>query len=265
MAKQRGIHQISGKINDLVYYQQKYVEGGLIRRQNQAMSERVKSAPEFAGTRKAGKEFGYCSQSAAAIIKIIPQRAASIVNPFILPQFTKYLYNTLKSSGGSAGSRTLTNSKEFAASIGDFINSMAKNKWQGVFPSLYFPVLINRGNNTLSLEIDTLAVQQFCVLYDFYGIRFTIYDGGKITFGEAQVDGTYTRTYREDFALRARFTVSVEDSSDITETYFVQGTANSMPCAMVLAEPVRDINGVKSYPVSARSFYFAAMYSDPNP
>lgn len=265
MAKQRGIHQISGKINDLVYYQQKYVEGGLIRRQNQAMSERVKSAPEFAGTRKAGKEFGYCSQSAAAIIKIIPQRAASIVNPFILPQFTKYLYNALKSSGGTAGGRSLTNSKEFAASIGDFINSMAKNKWQGVFPSLYFPVTINRGNNTLTLTIDTLAVKQFCALYDFYGIRFSIYDGGAITFGEPLGDGSFSRTFREDFAFRQRMTISVEDSEDIAQTYFVQGTADSMACAMVLAEPVRDINGVKSYPVSARSFYFAAMYSDPNP
>lgn len=83
MAKQRGTHQIAGKINNLVYYEQKYIKGGLIRRQNEAMSTRLKEDIVFAGTRKANSLFGACMMMSGAILSVLGYRRNIIVNPSV--------------------------------------------------------------------------------------------------------------------------------------------------------------------------------------
>lgn len=81
MAKQRGTHQISGTINNLVYYQQKYVKGGLIRRQNEAMSNRLKEDPIFSNTRDANALFGGCMMMASALLSISSRRLSVMTKP----------------------------------------------------------------------------------------------------------------------------------------------------------------------------------------
>lgn len=66
MAKQSGIHQIRGKVGEMSYYQQSGVESGVVRRINQGLSSRVKTAPEFANTRLNNAEFKTAAQIAAA-------------------------------------------------------------------------------------------------------------------------------------------------------------------------------------------------------
>lgn len=74
MAKQRGIVQLSGRVDNLCYYQQKRVRGGLVRRINLAMSERVKTGEEYANLRTANSFFGACSMLAAAFLSLINRR-----------------------------------------------------------------------------------------------------------------------------------------------------------------------------------------------
>lgn len=81
MAKQRGIHQISGKINNLCYYEQKYVRGGLIRRINDAMSGRLKTDPVFDNTRSANRLFGGCSLMAKALLSAGTWRLDTLAYP----------------------------------------------------------------------------------------------------------------------------------------------------------------------------------------
>ena len=75
MAKQRGVLQLSGRVDNLCYYQQKGVRGGLVRRVNLAMSERVKAGAEYTNLRTANSFFGACSMLAAAILSLINQRS----------------------------------------------------------------------------------------------------------------------------------------------------------------------------------------------
>lgn len=85
MAKQRGTHQIAGKVNNLVYYEQKYIKGGLIRRQNEAMSSRLKEDVVFSNTRMANSLYGACLMMAGEFlyyfgkfrdVKVIPSACA---------------------------------------------------------------------------------------------------------------------------------------------------------------------------------------------
>lgn len=81
MAKQRGTHQIAGTINNLVYYQQKYVKCGLIRRQNEAMPARLKEDPVFSNTRAANALFGGCMMLASALLRIGSRRLTVMTRP----------------------------------------------------------------------------------------------------------------------------------------------------------------------------------------
>lgn len=92
MAKQRGIHQISGTVNNLTYYEQKYVRGGLIRRVNEGMSERLKSDPAFENTRKKNAIFGMCSKIAAAVWSQVPSASINATRPSVHARTTRFLY-----------------------------------------------------------------------------------------------------------------------------------------------------------------------------
>lgn len=67
MAKQSGIHQIRGKIGEHSYYRQTGVTSGLIRQINPGLSERVKTAPEYANTRLNNAEFKIATQAAGSL------------------------------------------------------------------------------------------------------------------------------------------------------------------------------------------------------
>lgn len=112
MAKQRGIHQISGKINNLCYYEQKYVRGGLIRRINEAMSERLKIDPVFANTRVANKIFGGCSQYAKVLLSFFGNRSTYLFKPNRHAILTKIVKDHFISSEVS-GVYPLINAKEY--------------------------------------------------------------------------------------------------------------------------------------------------------
>lgn len=95
MAKQRGIHQISGKINNLCYYEQKYVRGGLIRRINEAMSQRLKTDPVFANTRHSNTIFGGASIAARVLLNFFGSRNTFLFKPYRHALLTKAVFRQL--------------------------------------------------------------------------------------------------------------------------------------------------------------------------
>lgn len=260
MAKQRGIHQISGKINDLVYYGQKYVNTGLIRKQNTAMSSRVKTDPEFLNTRRAGAEFGFSSQTAAVIAKLMPQRTSTIVNPFILPRFTRLLYKILKAQDGTQGVRVWDFSDTLVTSISLFLNSMCKRIYAGNFPSVDFPLSVSTVTYSADLYFDRLAVQAFCNNHGFDGIRFTVYDLAAVSVGEPDGNGGYTKSYARPFNIRQRFTMKPEDTTDVIQQYYLNFEGYELSFVMVLAEPVLMVNNNPTYPTKYRSYCVGCVY-----
>lgn len=117
MAKQRGTHQISGTINNLVYYQQKYVRGGLIRRQNEAMSNRLKEDPIFNNTRDANALFGGCMMLSSALLSFGTRRLVVMTRPSRNANLTASLLRMYQAVNGSDKGAAIDISQFSAASL----------------------------------------------------------------------------------------------------------------------------------------------------
>lgn len=105
MAKQRGIHQIKGKIGDMSYYSQSGVNGGLIRSINAGMSDRVKSSDEYVNTRLNNAEFGQAGRAAAVLIKAITPKYRPMFVNMAQSASLKLMLESIKESTGDWGQR----------------------------------------------------------------------------------------------------------------------------------------------------------------
>ena len=73
MAKQIGIHGLKGKVDGMSYYSSKN-GGRLTRKINEGIGARVKSAQEYANTRKNNAEFGASGACAGLIMRTVPKK-----------------------------------------------------------------------------------------------------------------------------------------------------------------------------------------------
>lgn len=153
MAKQRGIHQISGTVNNLTYYEQKYVRGGLIRRVNEGMSERLKTDPAFENTRRKNAVFGMCSKIAAAVWSQVPSASINATRPSVHARTTRFLYQYFAQKNFSLGDIPEFDA-EFTRKFIDFLNSQLRNKITDFQPYLktYEDNIGSSGTYNLSLD-----------------------------------------------------------------------------------------------------------------
>lgn len=174
MAKQRGIHQISGKINNLCYYEQKYVRGGLIRRINDAMSERLKTDPVFARTRHANTIFGGCSMMASTLLGFFGSRNTYLFKPYRQALLTRavkrYLVNF---DDGFEYPVILTRDNGFN-NLPEIIKGVVKNSIFDSFIELnrnYSELLID-DTKDFTFNYDSLV--SFCKKYKCIGVQLSI-------------------------------------------------------------------------------------------
>lgn len=100
------MHKINGKADGRSYYYSQ--NGGYLSRQiNPGMSQRVKTAPEFANTRRNGKEFGSMGMFAGSIVRSITQRWRFMLDPITTGKLAKELYSLLRTMEGEWGHRDL--------------------------------------------------------------------------------------------------------------------------------------------------------------
>lgn len=125
MAKQSGIHQIRGKVGEHSYYKQTGVESGLIRSINQGLSNRVKTAEEYANTRLNNAEFGQACRIAGVLGQFITPKYRPMILPFSQSKMAKIIINAIKASNGTWGQRNL-GSQDLQVML-DAINSTHKN------------------------------------------------------------------------------------------------------------------------------------------
>lgn len=153
MAKQRGIHQISGTVNNLTYYEQKYVRGGLIRRVNEGMSERLKTDPAFENTRKKNAVFGMCSKIASAVWSQVPSASINATRPSVHARTTRFLYQYFAQQKFAIGD-TPNFDANFTRRFVDFLNSQLRNKITDFQPYLktYEDNTSSSGNYTITLD-----------------------------------------------------------------------------------------------------------------
>ena len=105
MAKQKGIHQIKGKVGDMSYYQSAGVPGGLIRRIPEGLSSRVKTADEYANTRLNNDEFKNAAAIATLAFRAVPSRKSSMMRRFAVAEMIKEALRYIKEGSGSWGVR----------------------------------------------------------------------------------------------------------------------------------------------------------------
>lgn len=136
MAKQRGVVQLSGRVDNLCYYQQKRVRGGLVRRINLAMSDRVKMGDEYANLRTANSFFGACSMVAAALLNLMNRRLFFMTRADRQSYLTTQIYRHFRNTGRNADDRNAALGQSDGYSIPLIYNSLFKVRARDFFMDL---------------------------------------------------------------------------------------------------------------------------------
>lgn len=124
MAKQSGIHQLRGKVGEMSYYRQAGVEPGLVRKINQGMSARVKTADEFANTRLNNNEFKNANFFATWAYHAVRPSWRAMFRRFAMAGMTKRILEAMKSGTGNWGDRAPSSS--FGPILEDALVNYAK-------------------------------------------------------------------------------------------------------------------------------------------
>lgn len=174
MAKQRGPHQLSGKINNLCYYTQKGVRGGLVRRINDGMSERLRVGEEFANTRRANSVFGMCSMFAGQIFGLFNARQIFLFRADRQSIFTKRLFEYYKVNFGFDSNSSFGISKKFLLYLCQTFDEVVKNKFSNYFK----PIASLYVSENLDFEFVFLLRKEeltdYCYRNNLLGVRISI-------------------------------------------------------------------------------------------
>lgn len=108
MAKQRGLHQIKGKVGEYSYYSQTGVSGGLIRKINEGLSARVKTDAAYANTRLNNQEFGAAADTAGLLGKTVVPKFRPMILPFSQAKMAKEVLKVARQGSASWGQRVVT-------------------------------------------------------------------------------------------------------------------------------------------------------------
>ena len=150
MAKQSGIHGIRGKINGVSYYSSKN-GGQLIRKINEGMSNRVKTAKEYANTRLNNAEFGAAGSLAGAIVSPISQRWRFILNSIATGLLVKAIKAAMMQDTASPWGERVVPLTEMAH-LQDVFNGFSKNEMpQIIVTGLQSNLTFNAAQNMVEL------------------------------------------------------------------------------------------------------------------
>ncbi|MBR3163692.1 hypothetical protein IKF15_00075 [Candidatus Saccharibacteria bacterium] len=149
MAKQSGIHGIRGKINGVSYYSSKN-GGQLIRKINEGMSSRVKTAKEYANTRLNNAEFGAAGSLAGAIVRPISQRWRFILDSIATGKLVKAIKAAMMQDTASPWGERVVPLTEMAH-LQEVFNGFSKNEMpQEIVDVLQKGVTYKASDNTLN-------------------------------------------------------------------------------------------------------------------
>lgn len=172
MAKQRGVVQLSGRVDNLCYYQQKRVIGGLVRRVNLAMSERVKSDSVFNRLRIANSFFGACSMCASAIIQMTGSRAYFLHLGDRQAILTKKIYELQKTYYSDTLGTDVIFNNTTSFYLSQCYDGIVKNKMSNFFPSV--PYLFDNVpvGSRLVITIPSIELENYCRFHKCKGVQF---------------------------------------------------------------------------------------------
>lgn len=174
MAKQRGVVQLSGRVDNLCYYQQKRVRGGLVRRVNLAMSDRVKVGAEYQRLRSANSYYGGCSMCAAAILNMTGTRAKFLHLPDRQAIFTKEIRNVQRYLYPDLLDDTISFGLNSASQIPYAYDRIVKNKMSKFMPSVPYYLLDTEVDSVITIVIPANELTNYCTYNNSIGILFNV-------------------------------------------------------------------------------------------
>lgn len=241
MAKQSGLHQIRGKVGEHSYYKQTGVDSGLIRSINQGMSNRVKTAAEYANTRLNNAEFGHACKIAGVLGKTIMPKYRPMVLPFSQSKMAKIILDTIKLQTGNWGERSLPSGDTGKAALLNALRSVVKNDPSGYGVSVTpdtSEVIVSTDSEVCPAKLTELGADGYVVNI----VRNNIQVGNYV----AALRG-YQYTYR--VWNQGELTIT-DDDSQSTPVILPQlppvpsGQAESFELVIAVIMPYRTINSV---------------------
>ena len=201
MAKQVGLFNLRGKIENKSFYKTAGVPDTVIRQIPEGLSSRVKTAPEYANTRLNNDEFKNANAIATFLMNAVPNRRSSMMRRFAIADMTKLALEYIKSGSGNWGQRIPTTKMDAIAV--DLLENRAKSgPYAGEFGKL---TVSSRPNNAVqvALEYDDLVASD-------------LLDKGIDGFYMLNVQGALAEVVDTDGFVRKLFGVSSVDPTDVT-------------------------------------------------
>lgn len=206
MAKQVGLFNLRGKIENKSFYKTAGVPETVIRGIPEGLSARVKTADEYANTRLNNSEFKQANGIATFGFNAVPNRKASMMRRFAIAEMTKKGLEYIKEGSGQWGQRLPV--ETFDNIIVDLLENRAKSgPYQGEFGTLSFSV---GANNLISIELSVSET-------DASNITSKGIDG----FYTLVVKGAMAEELDSDGFVRQHFgvsSISPQDFSTVEET-----------------------------------------------
>lgn len=181
MAKQSSIYKFTGRLgDDLVGYRLKYTVPQIVRTIDRtALSTAVKEGANYANTRKNASEFGAAGNTASALLRSIPTRWKSILNPYSQAKLCKDLFALRTQTAANYGKRVPAVNGSTLLGVADRIESLQKND----FGELY------GGSNAVRYVTDSTP-------YEFSLIPSVLAGGSVYTSGDYDGIAAYLFTSR---------------------------------------------------------------------
>lgn len=255
MAKQSGLHQIRGKVGEHSYYKQTGVASGLIRSINQGMSQRVKTADEYANVRLNNAEFGQAGRISKVLGMFISPKYRPMLLPFSQSKMCKIILEAIKKDDNAPwGQRNISSLAAGANVLVNALNSVRKNDPESYGLSISLP---QAGELTVSINETLAQAKMTAIGADGYDVRTVaaspwigMFAGD--SYGDSYARGNYydeTGVVADDGAFQVNYAFRPAPSAGwpaFQQEFFV-----------IIIMPFRTINNVK-YTLQEHCTYFAA-------
>ena len=239
MAKQSGLHQIKGKVGEHSYYQQTGVSGGLVRRINPAMSNKVKTDEAFVNTRLNNSEFGQAGRIAGVLGHVLTPKYRPMLLPFSQSKMAKYVLDAIKTTSGNWGQRTIPTGQAGANVLTGALDIVTKNN-----PADY-GISMDVQQDSIVINVDSALYMATMQKYNAAGYYITGIRNGVQIGNYVQALGQYQYSYRVWNIDTIQIDDGVSDSIDI-ETPAIPplptGQAQNFELIVAVIMPYRLIN-----------------------
>lgn len=233
---------MSGRVDNLCYYQQKRVRGGLVRRINLAMSERVKAGEEYVNLRTANSFWGGCSIAASIILDSLGMRATFLTKANRQALLTREIYRMAITSGYDDEKSTVPFYNDSATRIPLLFEKVVKNKAGNFFSNIPYCLYRIPVNSPISITFAGYELENYCKYYNSIGVRISVvsecylYSLNKDSETQKFSPSEHGRKTRSDYILWE------SGSPSLTISFSSGGNDDCFNYAFLCIEPLISIN-----------------------